>query len=134
MHMFITPRKQLGVSIVTALFLIIVLALMGAGMVSLLSTSQQSVSQEITSTKTYMAGRSCLQWGMYQSVYASAAGSNTLTFNDQNSGLYKTRCTITVNSLTSDGLTFHNIDAQAEYETTSSPEYSQREMRLQFQP
>ena len=126
--------KQKGVSIVTAIFLIVVLALMGTGMVSLLSTSQQSISQEITSAKTYMAGRSCLQWGMYQAVYTATAGSHTNTFNNANSSLFNTQCTTDITSLTADGLTFFNITATANFGVVTDPEYSQRTMRLQFQP
>ena len=127
-------KKQKGVSIVTAIFLIIVLALMGAGMVSLLSTSQQSISQEITSAKAYMAGRSCLQWGMYQAVYPSTVGTYTNTFTDNTTGLFNTNCTTVISSITNDGLTFFNLNATASYSNNTSPEFSQRVMRLQFQP
>ena len=137
MHMSITHRninKQKGVSIVTAIFLIIVLALMGTGMVNLLSTSQQSISQEITSAKAYMAGRSCLQWGMYQAVYTGSTGTYSNTFNNNTSGLFNTDCTTVLGSITADGLTFYNINATARYSNNTNPEFSQREMRLQFQP
>lgn len=125
-------KKQTGVSIVTAIFLIVVLALMGTGMVSLLSTSQQSISQEITSAKTYMAARSCLQWGMYQTAYTGNTGTHTNTFNAN--GLINTVCTTNLDSIQTDGLTFYNINAMAEYGAVADPEYSQRTLRLQFQP
>ena len=137
--MSITPRnikKQSGVSVVTAIFLVIVLALMGAGMVSLLTTSQQSISHEITSAKAYMAGRSCLQWGMYQSIYTPAAAnsSNTITFNNNASGLLNSQCATTISTITNDSLTFYNINAVAKFGSSVDPEFSQRTMRLQFQP
>ncbi|MFK5915317.1 MAG: hypothetical protein QM484_13180 [Woeseiaceae bacterium] len=135
--MSITPhniKKQSGVSIVTAIFLVVVLALMGAGMVSLLSTSQQSISQEITSAKTYMAGRSCLQWGMYQAVYNATTGTHTNTFNNVNSSLFNSQCSTTIDTITADSLIFYNITAIANFGAVTDPEYSQRTMRLQFQP
>jgi MSHA biogenesis protein MshP len=128
-------KRQSGVSIVTAIFLVVILALMGAGMVSLLTTSQQSISQEISSTKTYMAGRSCLQWGMYQAIYDADPwlnNPNIITFNNGN--LINTQCSSTINVINSDGLTFFDIDAIASYGAAADPEFSQREMRLQFQP
>ncbi len=137
MHMSSMSRShkhQSGVSVVTALFLIIVLSLLAAGMVSMLATSQQSVSQEVTSTKAYMASRSCLQWAMYQAVYSSATGSYTNTFIDAASGSYPARCTTTISSISNDGLTFYNINATARLGSKTDPEYSQRELRLQFQP
>ncbi len=127
-------RKQKGVSIVTAIFLVVVLALMGTGMVSLLTTSQQSISQEITSARTYMAGRSCLQWGMYQIIYTAATGANTHNFNNVNSALNNIQCTTSINQITADGLNFYNITAIAKFGSITDPEYSQRTLRLQFQP
>ena len=106
-------------------------------MVSILSTSQQSISQEITSAKAYMAGRSCLKWGMYQYVLApgSAVGSHTSTFNNNASGLFNTRCdTTTIDIINNDGLIFYNITARAKFGNIQDPEYSERTMRLQFQP
>ena len=135
-HMFTTPlsiRKQAGVSVVTAIFLVVVLALMGAGMVSLLTTSKQSISQEYTSAKAYMAGRSCIQWGMYQALYASAEGNYTNTFNSNS--LANTRCDRTIiSAINSDGLTFYNVESTAHFGANQDPEYSQRTLRLQFQP
>ena len=127
-------KKQAGVSVVTAIFLVVILSLMGIGMVSLISTSQQSISQEFTSAKAYMAGRSCLQWGMYQAVYSGATGSNTTNFNNANSGLNSTRCVTVTDSIVNDGLTFFNITATADIGGVQDPEYSQRQLQMQFQP
>lgn len=128
-------KYQSGISIVTAIFLVVILALMGTGMVSLLTTSQQSISQEISSAKAYMAGRSCLQWGMYQAIYDSDPwlnNPNIITFTSGN--LVNTQCSNTINVINSDGLTFFDINATASYGSVADPEFSQREMRLQFQP
>lgn len=132
-------KKQSGVSVVTAIFLIVILSLMGVGMVSLLSTSQQSISQEITSAKAYMAARSCLQWGIYQSVYPAASPpvdiEGTNTFNDSASALFNTRCDTTkTNIINADNLRFFNITTTAKFGNTLDPEYSERTLRLQFQP
>ena len=135
MPMSTTPHninKQSGVSIVTAIFLVMVLSLMGIGMVSLLTTSQQSISQEISSAKAYMAARSCLQWGMYQAAYPAITGTYTNTFSS--TGLFNTTCTTSLSNINNDGLIFYNISALAKYGDTNTPEYSQRELRLQFQP
>ncbi len=128
-------RKQTGVSIVTAIFLVVILALMGTGMVSLLSTSQQSISQEITSAKAYMAGRSCLQWGMYQAIFdADPWANDPYVLNFNNAGLINTRCINTrFEVVTNDGLRFFNITTTANYGASADPEFSQRTMRLQFQ-
>ena len=102
-------------------------------MVSLLTTSQQSISQEITSAKAYMAARSCLQWGRYQAAYTGNTDTHTNTFNS-NTGLFNTTCTTSLSNLTTDGLAFYNITAIARFGIATDPEFSQRELRLQFQP
>ena len=138
MRMFTTHRnlkRQSGVSIVTAIFLVVILSLMGTGMVSILTTSQQSINQEITSAKAYMAGRSCLQWGMYQAIYDADPWVNsphTLTFN--NNGLIKTGCKTGITVINNDSKTFYNITTTANFGNTIDPEFSQRQMRLQLQP
>jgi len=138
MHMFTINhniKRQAGVSIVTAIFLVVILALMGVGMVSLLTTSQQSISQEITSAKAYMAGRSCLQWGMYQAIYDADPWVNsphTQTFN--NNGLINTACETGFIVINNDGKTFFNITTTANFGNATDPEFSQRQMRLQLQP
>jgi len=126
--------KQTGVSVVTAIFLVVVLALMGAGMVSLLTTSKQSISQEYTSAKAYMAGRSCLQWGMYQAVFNGTTGTFTNGFNNVNNSLFNTECTTSIDTITADSLTFFNVNTTARFGAVTDPEYSERSMRLQFQP
>lgn len=128
-------KYQSGVSIVTAIFLVVILALMGAGMVNLLTTSQQSISQEISSAKAYMSGRSCLQWGMYQAIYdADPWLSNPIIITFANGNLENTQCSSNINVINSDGLTFFDIDANASFGAITEPEYSERTMRLQFQP
>jgi len=69
-----------------------------------------------------------LQWGMYQAVYTASTGNHTNTFNNN------TFCNTAITSITADGLTFYNINATATFGNLTDPEYSQREMRLQFQP
>lgn len=115
---------------------------MGAGMVSLLTTSHQSISQELTSAKAYMAGRTCLHWGMYQAVYSPPTGavSYNKTFDTTNSFLAKANCTINIDIIPdhdrNDGrdLIFYNINAIASYGDITSPEYSKRTLRMQYIP
>ena len=67
-------RRPTGFALPALIFLIVIVGLIAVGMVQLLGTSQQSVSQEITSLRAYLAAQSGLQWGMYETVYPPAAG------------------------------------------------------------
>lgn len=139
--MFPRYKRQKGVSIVAAIFLIVILALMGAGMVSLLATSQQSINHEITSAKSYMAGRTCLQWSMYQMIYSPGTHNGTINnFNvNTSSNLYNSTCIVDINLIpdadnNNPPLNFYNINVTASYGDITSPDYSKRKMRVQYQP
>ena len=127
-------KKQSGFAIITAVFLLVILALLGQGMVSLLATSQQSINHEVASAKAYMAARTCLQWGMYQAAFANPAGPYTNTFNDPTSNLFNNTCTTDTIMTNADGLIYYDINAVGEFGSTANPEYSRRELHLQFRP
>jgi len=127
-----TASKQRGASIVIAIFLITVMALLATAAVQIVTTGQQSISQEITSLKAYFASQAGVQWGMYQAVYATPNSSHTLTFSD--AGLALTTVDVSFTSTTIDSNTFYVINANGKYSTSSTPEFSSRQVRLRFKP
>lgn len=127
----VTLRKQRGFAILAAIFLIVVLALLAAGMVQISSTSHTSLSQEYTSARAYLAARSGLQWGMYQAVYGGS-GNASITFSS--GALAGTQASVSSSVANVDGDTFYTIDANGTYGSSSDPEYSRRRLRLRFNP
>lgn len=125
-------KKQKGVTLVGALFIIVVMALLGTGLLQLMTTSQQSIGQEITSVKAYFAGHSALQWGLYQATYAAATGTHTISFNQQ--GLTNTTAIATLTSSNIEGSSYYLINADARYGINTDREYSQRQLRLRYRP
>ena len=125
-------HHQNGVSIVTAIFLITALALLATAAVKIVSTGQQSISQEITSVKAYFAGQTGLQWGMYQAVYGTPNTPQLITLS--NSGLSNTTIDVTFSSNTIDSNTYYIISSTGKYSNTASPEYSSRELQMRFKP
>jgi len=53
--------KQQGSSLVLALFIIIILSLLGGVLMKIISTSSETVSQEVLGTRAYMAANSAMQ-------------------------------------------------------------------------
>ncbi len=53
--------KQQGSSLVLALFVIIILSLLGSVLMRMISTSSETVSQEVLGTRAYMAANSAMQ-------------------------------------------------------------------------
>ena len=125
-------ERQKGVSIVTAIFLITALALLATAAVKIVSTGQQSISQEITSVKAYFAGQTGLQWGMYQAVYATPTGTHVVTLT--NNGLTNTIVNVEFSASTIDSNTYYQISANGKYATNASPEYSSRQLQMRFKP
>ena len=125
-------KKQCGVSIVMAIFLITALALLATAAVQMVASNQQSLSQEITSVKAYFAAQTGIRWGMYQSVYGTPSGTQTITLT--NGGLANTNVAVTFSTRTVDSNTYYQITGVGEYANSSSPEYSSRQIQLRFKP
>ena len=59
-------RRQRGVSIVTAIFLLVVLAMLGAFMLSVTSLQQASSQLDVQGARAYHAARAGVEWGAWQ--------------------------------------------------------------------
>jgi MSHA biogenesis protein MshP len=59
-------RRQAGVGIVTAIFLLVVLAGLGVAMVSITTSQQASANLDLLGARGYQAARAGLEWGIFQ--------------------------------------------------------------------
>ena len=66
-------RMQRGFSLVTAIFLLVVIAALGAFAVTISTAQQQSSSLDVLGVRAYHAARAGIEWGAYQ-VISSPAG------------------------------------------------------------
>ena len=68
----LTPRRlrlnrfQRGFSIVSAIFLLVVLSLLGAMMVTFSTVQHTTAAQDIQGSRAYWAARAGAEWGIYQ--------------------------------------------------------------------
>jgi MSHA biogenesis protein MshP len=58
--------KQKGSAIVIAIFVIVVMALLGAGLVKILASSAESVAYEVIGTRAYAAAQTGAQWQLLE--------------------------------------------------------------------
>ena len=71
--------RSSGFALVTAIFVLVVLALLGAAMVALSTTQHIGQARDLLGTRAYFAARAGLEWGVYQALRnASCAGSAAL--------------------------------------------------------
>ncbi|MFB0980306.1 MAG: type II secretory pathway component [Alteromonadaceae bacterium] len=68
--------KQKGSAIVIAIFVIVVMALLGAGLVKILSSSAESVAYEVIGTRAYAAAQTGAQWQLLE-VFPHDTGTRT---------------------------------------------------------
>ena len=63
-------KLQRGFSLVTAIFLLVVLAGLGAVMVTFFTAQQQSFAMDVLGSRAYQAARAGVEWGAYQILKA----------------------------------------------------------------
>jgi len=63
------------VGTIAAVFVIVVLAMLGTALVALVTTEQRATSREMASVHAFYAAETALQWGMYQVVRKTGSGS-----------------------------------------------------------
>lgn len=69
----IRDSAQRGFSLVSAIFLLVVLSALGAAMVSFSTSQQQTQAMDILSVRAYQAARAGVEWGAYQALRNSGA-------------------------------------------------------------
>lgn len=72
-----SARQQAGFAMVSAIFLMVVLALLGGVMVSLSNSQQISAVRDLLGTRAYYAARAGIEWGAYQALQASSCPVST---------------------------------------------------------
>lgn len=59
-------KRQAGLGLVTAIFLLVVLAGLGAASVNLFTSQQASSNLDLEGAKAYQAARAGIEWGLYE--------------------------------------------------------------------
>lgn len=66
---------QKGFSIVTAIFLLVVLSFLGVAMVTFSTTQHQSSAMDVMGSRAYQAARAGIDWAAYQVVISPASAA-----------------------------------------------------------
>jgi MSHA biogenesis protein MshP len=64
----VAPGRQGGFTIVTAIFLLVVLAMLGAFMLSVTGLQQSSSVLDVQGVRAYQAARAGVEWGAFQAL------------------------------------------------------------------
>ncbi len=60
--------RQNGFSIVSAIFLLVVLSVLGASMLTFSTVQHATAAQDIQGARAYQAARAGIEWGIYQAL------------------------------------------------------------------
>lgn len=73
-------KRERGVSIITAIFMLLLFAALAAYMASMLSTANITSAQDVQGARAYHAAQAGIEWGIYQVQVPAAAScaANTL--------------------------------------------------------
>ena len=128
----VSPAVQRGFSLVSAIFLLVVIAALGTFAVTLSTTQQQSAALDVLGSRAYQAARAGVEWGAYQVLRnGSCPASTPLAGLPNTLANFSVTVTCTATAVTTDGGT-----PVAIYELTSlakqgaSPNYVERQMSV----
>ena len=122
---------QRGISLVPALFLMIVLAALGLIAVRFGAIQQQTVVLSMQSARAYAAARAGIEWSAYQALVNSSCASVSLALTEGGLAGFTvdTNCISTLHSEGPNTVTVYVIDAFAYSGSYGTPDYVSRRIR-----
>lgn len=130
--------RMRGASLITAIFLLVVLAGLGVAMVSLSSSQQKSSAMDVLGSRAYLAARAGAEWGVFQALRGGACGTSTFAMPAGSETLAAFHVTVVCNAVIEFGVTRHQVTATACNQAggcgnaTNNPDYVQRVVTVEF--
>lgn len=139
-------RIQRGFSLVSAIFLLVVIAALGVFAVTLSTTQQSSSALDVQGARAYQAARAGVEWGAFQvlrnnpGAFAAACrgGAGNQVFSPSGSALAGTlsgfnvmvQCAATVRVEDGSNLWVYQLTSTATQGTAGTPHYVERQILL----
>ena len=123
--------RQRGISLVPALFLMIVLAALGLIAVRFGAIQQQTVVLSMQSARAYAAARAGIEWSAYQALVNASCTTASLALSEGGLAGFNvdTSCSSTLHSEGPNTVTVYVIDAFAYSGSYGTPDYVSRRIR-----
>lgn len=124
-------RRQDGFSLIPALFLMIVLAGLGAVAVRLSGSQHQTVVLAMQSSRAYAAAQAGVDWSAYQAIVNNNCANSTLTLTEAGLAGFniETTCSEASYSEGENTVRVITIDSFARGGTYGTPDYVSRRIR-----
>jgi len=127
----VPPDVQRGFSLVSAIFLLVVIAALGTFAVTLSTTQQQSAALDVLGARAYQASRAGIEWGAYQVLQVGVCPApTTLAAMPALAGFTVTvTCTPYVFDEAGTPVNMYQLTSTAQG-TSPSPNYVERQMTV----
>ncbi|MGV3741837.1 MAG: pilus assembly PilX family protein [Burkholderiaceae bacterium] len=106
-------RLQRGFSLISAIFLLVVLAGLGAAMLTISGAQQTGSALDIEGARAYQAARAGIEWGVHRVVNAPAACFGNASFKPQAPTLASFTITVTCGRIETSGIVVFQIQSTA---------------------
>lgn len=133
----VVRRSQRGFSIVSAIFLMVILAALGAAILTFSTAQHTSSAQDLEASRAYQAARAGIEWGLYQvitPVGAPAAAACTtagLALSGNLSGFtVAVSCTRTTDTEAGATVEVYQITSTATSGVVGSVQYVERQLQV----
>jgi MSHA biogenesis protein MshP len=134
--MKIIRNLQYGFSLISAIFLLVVIAALGTFAVTISTTQQQSAALDVLGARAYQASRAGIEWGAYQVLQNGGcpAASQVLAAMPNTLANFRVQvdCLSTPVSEASATVTMYQLTSNASQGTT--PNYVERQMSVTLAP
>lgn len=133
---------QTGFALVTAIFLLVILAGLGAAMVTISTSQHTTVAMDIQSARAYQAARAGIEWGAFQALQAAppagficpalpSVGSHTMDFTGTPLDGFATRvtCSTTTHSEGASTVTLYTLTSTATYGAVATSDFVSRQLQ-----
>ena len=133
-------NRQGGFSLVTAIFILVILAGLGASMVTFSTAQHSTVAMDIQSARAYQAARAGIEWGAYATLVPvpgvpgfscpAAAASYTMTFVGTALAGFTTvvTCNSTTHTEGANTVVVSILNSTAVYGVVNTPDYVTRQL------
>lgn len=142
MMVTINHKMQRGFSLISAIFLLVVIAALGTFAVTLSTTQQQSAALDVLGARAYQAARAGIEWGAYQVLPQSGAAFATACRPGPTSQVVSplpntlvgfsvnVECSSTPHSEAAATITVYQLTSTATQGTAATPDYVERQMMV----
>ena len=123
-------RLQRGFAAIAAIFVLVVLAALGAFMVTFSNTQQLTSAQDVQGSRAYWAARAGIEWALSlaRSSGACPAASSAFTVNTESVFNLTVTCTAQAHSEGAAAITVFSLTATATQGAVGSPSYVERSL------